>query len=164
MTTQLSKQFKKGAKRAEKHFPKIYRIITEGIIKPTVGYYRAGNSLGKALYTRFSRGFTEREQRFFLIVSSSILLAALLVSGYSFVKHVYQVKEVQKERARLVIKEQYWQHVVATHPEYRDGYFQLAVTAYQLGEKSIALANLQKTLTIDPNFSPAKELERMINE
>jgi len=52
-----------------------------------------------------------------------------------------------------------WQTIVSRHPDYRDGYFQLAVLAYQLNKFSESKKYLQKVRSLDPNYSGLTSLE-----
>lgn len=55
-----------------------------------------------------------------------------------------------------------WEKILEEKPDYRDGYLQLAVLYYKLGENAKAKLNLAKALELDPNYEPAKELERIL--
>jgi len=55
-----------------------------------------------------------------------------------------------------------WEKIVAERPDYRDGYLQLALLHYKLYENKKADEYLQKALELDPNFEPARELERIL--
>ncbi len=47
----------------------------------------------------------------------------------------------------------YWQEIIKTHPGYRDGYFALAQSEYQLGKGLQAKVHVTQALALDPNFS-----------
>lgn len=55
-----------------------------------------------------------------------------------------------------------WEKVVEEKPNYRDGWLQLAILHYKLYENDKAKESLQKALFIDPNYEPAKELEKIL--
>lgn len=57
---------------------------------------------------------------------------------------------------------EYWEKIVAEKPDYRDGYLQLAILHYKLYENEKAKEYLQKALELDPNFQPARELEKIL--
>ncbi|MDP2861140.1 MAG: hypothetical protein Q8N98_05560 [bacterium] len=57
-----------------------------------------------------------------------------------------------------------WQKVAKEKPDFRDAYLELALLNYQLGRTEMAKYFLGKALFLDPNFPPARELERTINE
>jgi tetratricopeptide (TPR) repeat protein len=54
-----------------------------------------------------------------------------------------------------------WEKIVQEKPNYRDGWLQLAILHYKLYENEKARQYLQKALELDPNFEPAKELEKI---
>lgn len=56
-----------------------------------------------------------------------------------------------------------WEKIMMEKPDYRDGWLQLAILHYKLYENDLAKENLQKALSIDPNYAPAKELEEVIH-
>lgn len=56
-----------------------------------------------------------------------------------------------------------WEQLLAQNPGYRDGHLRLAVLYYKLGEKEIARFHLQEAINLEPNFEPARELEKAIN-
>ncbi|MBL7159489.1 hypothetical protein ISS85_03365 [Candidatus Microgenomates bacterium] len=57
----------------------------------------------------------------------------------------------------------FWKEIIKEKPDYRDAHFQLTILNYQLGKIQKAQTYLQKTLDLDPNFAPAKELEKLLN-
>lgn len=64
-----------------------------------------------------------------------------------------------KNRFRKIKEEiKGWQKIVETRPNYRDGFFKLAVLNYQIFKDKESKNYLEKTLSLDPNFTPAKEL------
>jgi tetratricopeptide (TPR) repeat protein len=52
----------------------------------------------------------------------------------------------------------YWQHILATHPDYRDAYIQLAALSYQDGNLTQANAYLVQAQTLDPNNATVNRL------
>lgn len=68
-------------------------------------------------------------------------------------------EENPEELQKLIEK---WERIVAETPTYRDGYLQLALYYFKLGDKEKAQENLQKALELDPNYEPTKELEKLI--
>jgi tetratricopeptide (TPR) repeat protein len=45
----------------------------------------------------------------------------------------------------------YWKHIIATYPQYRDGYVQLAQVSYDLARLDEAKTYLYQAQTLDPN-------------
>jgi tetratricopeptide (TPR) repeat protein len=77
---------------------------------------------------------------------------------------VHQLWQKKKELSPEDIKEliKYWEKVVAEKPDYRDGYFQLALLYYKLYNNEKAKEYLEQSLILDPNFEPAKELKEVL--
>lgn len=57
-----------------------------------------------------------------------------------------------------------WEKIVTEKPGYRDGWLQLAYLNYKIYEDEKAKDYLAKALDLDPNFAPARELEKIINQ
>ena len=57
----------------------------------------------------------------------------------------------------------YWQGIVSKYKDYRDGYFQLAVLEYQLGNIQKAKLHLDEVLKLDPNFEKGRELGKVLS-
>lgn len=63
-----------------------------------------------------------------------------------------------------IIKEiNYWKDVVNNHPDFRDGYMQLASLTYQMNNLAAAIDYVNKVLELDPNFQPAKDLKNILS-
>ncbi|PIU03447.1 hypothetical protein COT44_03315 [Candidatus Shapirobacteria bacterium CG08_land_8_20_14_0_20_39_18] len=63
------------------------------------------------------------------------------------------------ELEKLVLK---WRGIVADNLNYRDGYLRLAIYYFRLGDDQKAKENLNIALKLDPNFEPAKNLQKFI--
>jgi len=57
-----------------------------------------------------------------------------------------------------------WEKIVAEKSNYRDGYLQLAILNYKIYENQKALESLKKALEIDPNFTEARKLEKLLTQ
>jgi tetratricopeptide (TPR) repeat protein len=76
-------------------------------------------------------------------------------------EELWQRKQAAKpEDIRQMITS--WEKIIAAKPNYRDGYLQLALLHYKLFENEKAKEYLQQALELDPNFGPARELEKII--
>lgn len=81
----------------------------------------------------------------------------------STLKSLWQKKqESDPEDIEKLIK--YWEQIISEKPDYRDGYLQLALLHYKLYENEKAKEYLQKALELDPNFEPAREIEKMLSD
>lgn len=69
-----------------------------------------------------------------------------------------------KQREKQTLEEQIakWEEVVTKRPDYRDGYLQLALLNYRLDRIYATRFYLKKVFTLDPNFEPARELEKKL--
>ena len=73
-----------------------------------------------------------------------------------------QTSPTPKEKNNLEEEYQYWLAIVSDHPDYRDGFYRLAVVAYQLGYVSEAREYLERTRSLDPNFPRIMTLEQLL--
>jgi tetratricopeptide (TPR) repeat protein len=124
-----------------KFFPRISLIIPEKVFART---------LGSAVFlTAFCCGF---------------IFMAIGIVGFNLKMNLINLNTVKKERAEITTDINYWKGFVDKHQGYRDGYYQLAILEYRLGNQKQALDYLGKTLEIDPNFSGADLLMEKIKE
>lgn len=71
--------------------------------------------------------------------------------------------EFTQENEELINRINYWKKVVIDYPNYRDGYMQLAILTYQIGNMVASINYVEKVLELDPNYQPAKELRDSIS-
>ncbi len=57
-----------------------------------------------------------------------------------------------EELIKLFDLKNYWEKLIAFSPTYRDGYLQLAVIYYQLGDADKAHEYISKVYELDPNY------------
>jgi methionine-rich copper-binding protein CopC len=70
-----------------------------------------------------------------------------------------------KRRYDAIAKEYaYWQSVVSLHPDYRDGYYSLALDAYELGKLPEARAYLTTVRSMDPNYPGIDKLQLLLTK
>ena len=74
------------------------------------------------------------------------------------------LKKAKESPSQIQHEISFWEKIIKEKPDYRDAYFQLAILSYQLGKIKKAQTYLQKTLDLDPNFEPARKLEKMLKE
>ena len=86
------------------------------------------------------------------------------MQGIDLTGHIAKLQTIRNERSELRQEIGYWEQIIIKHPDYRDGYFKLALLEYQLGEKDKARQYVEKTLTIDPNYQPAIAFQKKITE
>ena len=101
--------------------------------------------------------------RFLIIL---LIVSLLLINLIGFGQNLYsnyqeaQAKQAQKRAIEAEIAK--WENVVRQRPNYRDAYFELAVLTYRLNRIEETKGHLNKVFELDPNFKPAKELERLL--
>jgi tetratricopeptide (TPR) repeat protein len=77
-------------------------------------------------------------------------------SGYPEIYDSVQTKaQIKKQLAK---DQEYWQKITKTRPQYRDGWYQLGVLSWLLGDNLEGKRALTQALVLDPNFEPAKNL------
>lgn len=135
----MTKQHSKKSRRHKREFPKITRFITEGV--------------GKEQTKQFLSAFG--------VVTAIILIVLIALQLLSVYGHYKEKERLQGERTRLRQEVLYWQDIVGKYKDYRDGYYNIALLSYRLGEDKKAWDNLQKALILDPNFEPARTLESL---
>lgn len=126
-------------KEGKKEFPINYRSIAE----PFQKIYFSGFSWGKLALGIF----------LFLLLGVSLWQAAVLG------QRVLAFERVLMQREKLTEDLKLWENIAAKYPGYRDAYFQAATIAYRLGDTGKEKELLAKTLQLDPNFMPARDLE-----
>lgn len=103
------------------------------------------------------------EQSFWwLSVITLILLSAIVWVGFDFRNNYREKAQLEAKRVHIEKQVEYWQGVVKRYPDYRDGYFTLALLEYQLKNYEKVNAYLSKVFAIDPNFEPGRELQDKI--
>ncbi|GEM_PF-1802716 len=150
--------------RPQLKFPSITRFIPD--LKP--------DSLTKRIKylqkTLQRKSFLERIQQDTIgLVSFLLLISLLLVLGIGIVGvDVYRTAKqkyyLESERMKLSKQVSYWKQVISKYQNYRDGYLQLALLEYQLGNSEQAKMYVNKALELDPNFEQGKELERILRK
>lgn len=58
----------------------------------------------------------------------------------------------------------YWQEVVITHPDYRDGYLLLALLNSEIGKKDAAQSWIKRIYVTDPNYVLNPDLTTQLSQ
>lgn len=98
-----------------------------------------------------------------IVVLFMVLFAFIGFAGVQAYRHYQEKEKVLSERKEVLAKISYWQNVVIEKKGYRDGYFQLAVLWYQLGQNAKAQTYLSQALKLDPNFEEGRKLEKVLS-
>jgi tetratricopeptide (TPR) repeat protein len=99
--------------------------------------------------------------KYFLVsFLTTFLGVAITLQGISVQKSLHQLTEINAERQKIEGEVAYWQRIVTERPNYRDAYFKLALLEYQLGNKTKTKEYIEKTLELDPNYTPALDFRK----
>ena len=99
-----------------------------------------------------------------VFIVSTVVMLAIGFSGSKLYKAIAAKSQVEGQRQAIAVEMQFWQGIIKTYPNYRDGYFRLATLEYELGNRNKAKEYVQKALELDPNFEEGRRLERMFLE
>jgi len=107
-----------------------------------------------------------RDEKYVLLASlSGVFFFCLMLYMIVQLSASLQVqKRGEVERARVVSDRAFWEAVTKERPEYRDGYFMLALLEYRMGRKKEASQNVSKALKIDPNFVQGVEFKKILDK
>lgn len=89
---------------------------------------------------------------------------ALIVVGFDFYSNYSTKKQLEAEKIKVSRELNYWQSEVREKPNFRDGYFSLALIYYQLKDFKSSSEYLEKAMVLDPNFEKGNELRKLIEE
>ncbi len=112
-------------------------------------------------FPSISRTITEKD-RFWILTSSVIILVCLILVSISSYKNWKELDSLKAQRSRLLKEESFWKETLHKYPDYRDGYIKLAIVEYELNNKDYSRENIQKALSIDPNYQKAADLEKIV--
>lgn len=90
------------------------------------------------------------------------ILVAILIVSLDLYSNYKKQKILANEKIKVLDSMLFWQSEVKKKPDYRDGFFTLALLSYQLKDFDKANENLGKALSLDPNFEKGKELEDLL--
>ncbi len=126
-------------------------------------------SLRRVEFPSFSRLITESVASVratgsfaYVIVLSLVLCLAIGIVLKDIRKNQELLNALQAEKENLLKERVYWEKTVTRYKDYRDGYYQLALLEYQLGNTDAARSYVDKALSIDPQFYQAKYLLQTI--
>jgi tetratricopeptide (TPR) repeat protein len=112
-----------------------------------------------------SRKIPERlnsDEVIFLVGTVAVMLAIFVVSLDLYTTFEKQ-KSLASEKAKIVSEVHFWESQLRDKPNYRDGYFSLALLNYRLKDMEKSRENLNKALDLDPNFKEGRELEKILD-
>ncbi|OGH05816.1 MAG: hypothetical protein A2W22_00760 [Candidatus Levybacteria bacterium RBG_16_35_11] len=102
------------------------------------------------------------------ILNPIVALAGLLIIfmitifGFDLAKNLKTYSALNSERAKIQSQIKTWQSITEKFKGYKDGYLQLAVLEYRLGEFEKSKTYLDKALYLDPTYKEALELQKKL--
>lgn len=79
-------------------------------------------------------------------------------------KELKEVENLLAQPNKILGEIRKWGKITQEFPGYRDAYLKLASLYYQIYQNEKAQENLKKALELDPNFTPARELEKTLGD
>jgi len=160
------KQTKKSVEKTKKvqkekktgEFPKIFRFITENkFLKQLLA------SIDQLTRYLDSRPILKKLTFITSVLFVSLLIILVITGMLSFYQNiqVFQTQSLKRQEVTQSIK--LWQSIADKYPGYKDAYFKIASMEYQIGDYMNAKLNVDRALSLDPNFQDAKTLERLID-
>lgn len=92
-----------------------------------------------------------------------VFFAFLLFMGIDIRQKTIIANNLDLERQQIIRDIKKWENIVRDYEDYRDGYLQLALLEYKLGNSEKAKRYLEVVFEIDPNSVDGRELEKKIN-
>ena len=113
---------------------------------------------------RNSRFIPEKiKDEFILLTGFIVIIVAGIIVGFDLYKNISEQKELSIKANSLQSRLIFWQEQVKNRPDYRDGYFSMALISYQLKDFESSRNYLDKALSIDPNFEKGRELQKLLS-
>lgn len=103
-----------------------------------------------------------KSDHFIFLVGILCVLAAVLVVSVDLYQNFKLQRQLTNEKIKILNDLVFWQNEAKRMPDYRDGYFKLALLNYQLKDYSKSQEYLNKTMFLDPNFEKGKELQKLL--
>lgn len=134
-------------KKQKKQFPKNYRTITERL-----GKLKKQNSklLQKIKFES-------------LVFLYAVTIVLILISTFNLFQNFQKQKEIDLQREKIQSEIKVWQGVTDKFTQYKEGYYQLGILEYELGDIEKAKFYISKSLYLDPNFDKAREFQKILN-
>lgn len=106
----------------------------------------------------------DRKLLFNSVITLMCLVILLLVVLFSFdlSKTIKTYSKLISERERIQSQIKTWQSITEKFKGYKDGYLQLAILKYRLGEFDKASFYLNQALYLDPNYKEALQLQEKL--
>jgi tetratricopeptide (TPR) repeat protein len=148
----------KKNKHSASQFPKIFRFITENkFLKQFLA------SINKLLFYLNSNPRLKKLTIISYVLFMLLIISLIITGAFNTYKNFQTFKNVSLKREELTEGIKLWQSIAEKYPGYKDAYFKIASMEYQIGDYKKAKQSVGKALVLDPNFSNARTLEKIIN-
>ena len=97
-----------------------------------------------------------------VIIILSILALQIVQMGQTLYSNYYESQIILAQKQAIEAEIAKWEKIVMERPNYRDAYFELALLTYQLNRPDETKMYLNKVFELDPNYQPARELEKIL--
>ena len=102
------------------------------------------------------------ERNFLVWAFSIVIFVEILFAGMLVNQALSARRALFAKREEIGVKVAQWQGIVKKYPDYRDGYIQLSLLEYQLGNNLLAEQYIDKALAIDPFSKDAQKLKDLL--
>lgn len=99
---------------------------------------------------------------FVFFIGLLFIISAIFVVSFDLYSNYKKKQSIAVQKAKILNDLSFWEKEVNKRPDYRDGYFTLALLNYQLRRFNEANKNLKISLDLDPNFKEGKELKSLL--
>lgn len=91
-----------------------------------------------------------------------VVLFLIVLFGIDLSKTIKTYSLQNAERAKTESQIKTWQSITEKYKGYKDGYLQLAILEYRLGEFEKAKSYLNQALYLDPSYKEALEFQKKL--
>lgn len=164
MKKELPKRvFKKGKKPLGKTSVKIRekRVVVQRIEQDSQAHFKFPNINLSIPEMKLKVPHMPSSWIQFVWIGLVVFSVGLLLWQVSVFAQVYPASsQLALKRKSLQDQLTTWQNLSTQYPLYRDAHMEIALLAYRLGERAVMRVELDKVLTIDPNFSEGRTLQK----
>ncbi|MBP7832231.1 MAG: tetratricopeptide repeat protein [Candidatus Levybacteria bacterium] len=118
----------------------------------------------RSLLPHYYRLITAWVTTHILIVIIALEIVVLSIACiFLFVVYLEYTK-TKIERSKQVILLETWENAIERHPTYPQAYYNAALYAARLGDSQKAVTYVEKALSLNENYEPAKQLKKLLVE
>ena len=130
--------------------------------KETVVFDNSKPKKTASFFPKIYRFITEEWKLIASSIVSGIIIFGITFQGVNLYYNLQKQQEIEFSRSEVERELLFWKEELGKYPDHRDIYFNIATLEYRLGNKDEAKSNLDKALSIDPNFEEGREMEKLI--